>query len=130
MVLFVTNAAWKEFLKTFLGFTPNQLNSLLIIAAVLAFGGVVTYKFVLHNRVSWRSMFLGGILLNGFFSALQLLLISDRVPFGIDPFWFAIGDDAIRDFIVGTQYIVSSRLFGPPSCLGYFPRYECIYLGY
>ena len=101
------NAAWREFLKTCLKFTPNQLNTLLIIAAILAFVGVVVYKVFLHNRISWRNVFLGGIALNGMFSAFQLLLISGHVPFGMNPFYFALGDDAMIDFIIGTQYIVS-----------------------
>ena len=101
------NAAWREFLKTCLGFTPNQLNTLLIIAAILAFVGVVVYKVCLHNRISWRNVFIGGIALNGIFSAFQLLLISGHVPFGMNPFYFALGDDAMIDFIIGTQYIVS-----------------------
>ena len=107
-MLFVKNAAWREFLKTVLKFTANQLNSLLIIAAILVFCGVVVYKYCLHNRVSWRNIFILGIFINGIFSALQLLLISgDHRPFNMNPFYFALGDDAIIDFIVGTQYIVS-----------------------
>jgi hypothetical protein len=103
MTLFVSNSAWKQFLESVLGFTPNQLNALLILAGVLAFAGVVTYYLVLR-RWSWRTLYLVGIGLNGIFSALQLLLIQGKT-FGLDPFWFALGDDALMDFIFGTHYL-------------------------
>jgi hypothetical protein len=32
--MFVSNAAWQEFLKSILGFTSNQLNALLFFAGV------------------------------------------------------------------------------------------------
>eukprot|EP00522_Entomoneis_paludosa_P018274 CAMPEP_0172451296 /NCGR_PEP_ID=MMETSP1065-20121228/9391_1 /TAXON_ID=265537 /ORGANISM="Amphiprora paludosa, Strain CCMP125" /LENGTH=524 /DNA_ID=CAMNT_0013203239 /DNA_START=14 /DNA_END=1585 /DNA_ORIENTATION=- len=103
VVLFVSNAAWREFLKTVLGFTPNQLNALLILAAVMGFVGLVLYKVVLI-RWSWRWIFMIGILVNGVFSALQLLLIQGYTG-GMSPFLFALGDDAMTDMIAGTQYI-------------------------
>jgi hypothetical protein len=99
--LFVSNSAWKQFLESVLGFTPNQLNALLILGGLLAFAGVVMYKLV-FSRWSWRTLYLVGIGLNGIFSALQLLLIEGKT-FGLDPFWFALGDDALIDFILGTQ---------------------------
>lgn len=46
-------------------------------------------------------------LLNGVFSTLQILLIKG-MTFGIDPFWFALGDDAFVDFIAGLQFLVST----------------------
>lgn len=103
IVLFVSNAAWKEFLKTVLGFTPEQINALLIIAGVMAFAGVVLYKFVLI-KWSWRSVFVTGILLNSVFSILQLCLIQGYT-FGVSPFLFSMGDEGAVDFILGTQYI-------------------------
>merc|ERR1712071_458552 len=42
--------------------------------------------------------------LNGFFSALQVLLIQG-ITFGLDPFWFALGEDAFADFIGGIQFL-------------------------
>ena len=41
----------------------------------------------------------------GFFSALQILLIVGKT-FGIDPFWFALGDDVFADFLAGIQFLV------------------------
>lgn len=103
ITLFVSNSAWKQFLESVLGFTPNQLNALLILAGILAFAGVVMYKLV-FQRWSWRTLYLVGIGLNGIFSALQLLLIQGNT-FGLDPFLFSLGDDALMDFILGTQYL-------------------------
>mmetsp|Transcript_27303 Transcript_27303/g.48473 ORF Transcript_27303/g.48473 Transcript_27303/m.48473 type:complete len:563 (+) Transcript_27303:39-1727(+) len=101
--MFVSNSAWKQFLETVLGFTSNQLNALMIIAGVLAFAGVVSYKLFLTSW-SWRRLYLFGMALNGAFSALQLLLIKGET-FGLDPFFFALGDDAMMDFILGTQLL-------------------------
>jgi predicted MFS family arabinose efflux permease len=47
LAMFVSNAACRQFLKSVLGFGPNQLNALLFVAGALAFAGVVVYKFVL-----------------------------------------------------------------------------------
>jgi hypothetical protein len=103
LLLFVSNSAWREFLKSVLGFTPNQLNALLVLATVLGFVGIFVYKCVLSKR-SWRTLYIVGIGLNGVFSALQILLIKGKT-LGIDPFLFALGDDAMTDFIHGTQYL-------------------------
>ena len=46
----------------------------------------------------------------GFFSALQILLIVGET-FGIDPFWFALGDDVFADFLAGIQFLVRFILF-------------------
>jgi predicted MFS family arabinose efflux permease len=103
LAMFVSNAAWREFLKSVLGFTPNQLNALLFVAGALAFAGVVVYKFVLIQW-SWRTIFILGISFNGIFSLLQVLLIRGQT-FGLDPFLFSLGDDGVRDFLLGTQYV-------------------------
>ncbi|KAL7550087.1 hypothetical protein ACHAWF_015278, partial [Thalassiosira exigua] len=102
-VLQVGNAAWKQFLKTVLGFTSNQLNSLLIAAYVLLWLGIMAYK-KFFIKWSWRTVYVSTTLLNGIFSALQILLIYG-ITFGLDPFWFALGDDAFADFIGGIQFL-------------------------
>ena len=61
----------------------------MILAGLLAFGGVVLYQLVLY-KLSWRHLYAGSMLLNGVFSAAQILLIQGKT-FGIDPFWFALG---------------------------------------
>jgi hypothetical protein len=104
MAMFVSNAAWREFLKSVLGFTPNQLNALLMVAGVLAFVGLVVYKYFLM-ATSWRTVFVVGIVANGLFSFLQLLLVWDDIPLGLSHFLFSLGDDAVRDFLLGTQYL-------------------------
>lgn len=102
-VLQVGNAAWKQFLKTVLGFTSNQLNTLLIAAYVLLWLGIMAYKKFFITW-SWRTVYISTTILNGLFSALQILLIKGRT-FGLSPFLFALGDDAFADFIGGIQFL-------------------------
>jgi hypothetical protein len=102
-VLQVGNAAWKQFLKTVLAFTSDQLNSLLIVTYVLLWLGIMAYKrYFIHW--SWRTVYVFTTLLNGLFSSLQILLIKGRT-FGLSPFLFALGDDAMADFIAGIQFL-------------------------
>lgn len=89
--------------KTVLGFSSNQLNTLLIVAYVLLYLGILAYKYY-FIKWSWRAVYIWTTLLNGFFSALQILLIQG-ITFGIPPFWFALGDDAFADFIGGIQFL-------------------------
>jgi hypothetical protein len=103
LAFFVRNSAWKQFLETCLHFTPNQLNALMIMAGIVAFGGIVLYKLVLYNW-SWRTLYILTMICNGVVSALQLLLISGST-FGLPSFLFALGDDAMSDFILGVQYL-------------------------
>lgn len=102
-LLQVSNAAWRQFLKSVLGFTANELNMLLIAAYALLYAGTLAYKYY-FIRWSWRFVYKVGILLNGVFSLLQLLLIKG-VTFGLSPFLFALGDDAFAEFIVGVQFL-------------------------
>mmetsp|Transcript_7238 Transcript_7238/g.6854 ORF Transcript_7238/g.6854 Transcript_7238/m.6854 type:complete len:312 (-) Transcript_7238:96-1031(-) len=102
-VLQIPNSAWKQFLKSVLGFTSNQLNTLLIVAYVLLYLGILAYKYYFITW-SWRSVYIMTTLVGGFFSALQILLIYGKT-FGIDPFWFALGDDVFADFVSGIQFL-------------------------
>lgn len=102
-VLQVGNAAWKQFLKTVLHFTSNQLNTLLVVAYVLLWVGIMVYKKYFINW-SWRSIYIATTALNGVFSSLQILLIKGKT-FGLSPFLFALGDDAFADFIAGIQFL-------------------------
>lgn len=97
------NAAWKEFLKSVLHFSSNQLNTLLIVAYVLLYAGIMAYKYY-FIKWTWRAVYIFTTVLNGFFSALQVLLIQG-ITFGISPFLFALGDDAFADFISGIQFL-------------------------
>jgi len=102
-VLQIGNAAWREFLRSVLGFTANQLNYLLIAAYVLLYFGIMAYKYY-FIKWSWRTIYIVTTLLNGFLSALQVLLIKG-ITFGLSPFWFALGDDVFADFIGGIQFL-------------------------
>jgi hypothetical protein len=102
-LLQVGNAAWREFLKTVLGFTANQLNTILICAYVLLYLGILAYKYY-FIRWSWRAVYIATTLLNGVFSFLQILLIKG-ITFGLSPFLFALGDDAMAELIAGIQFL-------------------------
>jgi len=102
-VLQVGNAAWREFLRSVLGFTDNQLNILLIVANVLLYAGVMAYKYY-FIKWSWRTVYVFTTCLNGVLSSLQILLITKNT-FGLDPFVFALGDDVFADFIGGIQFL-------------------------
>lgn len=107
-ILQVGNAAWKEYLRSVLGFTASQLNILLIMAYILLYLGVLTYKHY-FIKCSWRTIYIFTTLLNGLFSALQLLLIEGTI-FGLSPFLFALGDDVISDFIGGVQFLPTTLM--------------------
>ena len=93
----------QEFLKSVLHFSSNQLNILLIVAYVLLYAGIMAYKYY-FIKWTWRAVYIFTTVLNGFFSALQVLLIQG-ITFGISPFLFALGDDAFADFIGGIQFL-------------------------
>ena len=96
-VLQIGNAAWREFLKSVLGFQDYQLNILMIAASVLLYVGIMAYKYY-FIKWSWRSIYIATTILNAFLSSLQIFLIQG-VTFGLSPFAFALGDDIFADFI-------------------------------
>lgn len=102
-LLQVSNGAWRDFSKVVLGFTSSELNIILIVAYVLLYLGVLAYKYFFITW-SWRSVYIFTTLLNGVFSALQVLLIY-KITFGLSPFLFALGDDAFAEFISGIQFL-------------------------
>uniref|UniRef100_A0A7S4QSJ8 Uncharacterized protein n=1 Tax=Ditylum brightwellii TaxID=49249 RepID=A0A7S4QSJ8_9STRA len=56
-ILQVGNAAWREFLRSLLSFSANQLNGLYIIASVLLYLGIMAYKHY-FIKWSWRSAYI------------------------------------------------------------------------
>lgn len=102
-VLQVNNAAWRQYLTSVLGFTADQLNSLLVIAYVLLFVGVMAYKCY-FMKWSWRMVYVFTTLLGGFFSLLQISLLKGYT-FGLSPFLFSLGDDAFGEFVSGIQFL-------------------------
>jgi hypothetical protein len=69
--------------------------------------GIMAYKYYFITW-SWRSVYVMTTILNGFFSALQILLITGET-FGLSPFLFALGDDVLADFISGIQFLVRAE---------------------
>jgi hypothetical protein len=102
-ILQVGNGAWREFLKTSLGFTSSELNMIYIVSCVLLYLGVLAYKYYFIDW-SWRSVYVITTMLNGIFSMLQVLLILG-ITFGLSNFLFALGDDAFAEFIQGIQFL-------------------------
>lgn len=102
-VLQVSNAAWKQFLRSVFGFTSADLNVLLVVSYVMLYLGSMAYKFC-FLQTSWRKLYQLCITLNAFFSALQLLLIRGYT-LGMSPFLFALGDDVFAEFLTGIQFL-------------------------
>jgi len=99
----VGNAAWTQFLSSTLEFSTEQINGILIAAEVLLFAGVISYKQIMRNW-SWRLVYVMCIGLNLVFSMGQVLLILGlNKP--IPDFAFAVGDEAVLDFISGVQFL-------------------------
>jgi hypothetical protein len=99
----VSNAAWKQFLKTVLDFSSEELNSLLVASYVFLYIGTMVYKYCFLD-VSWRRIYQFCIILNALLSSLQLFLIRG-ITFGLSPFLFALGDDAFAEFIGGMLFL-------------------------
>ena len=102
-LLQVSNSAWREFQRTVLHFTSCQINLLGLVAYVLLYVGILTYKYFLMHY-SWQKIYLLTTLANGFFSIFQILLIYG-ITFGLPAFWFALGDDVFLDFVEGIQFL-------------------------
>ena len=107
-LLQVSNAAWRQFLSTNLQFSEADLNALLVVSYTFLFVGTITYKYCFIH-VSWRRLYQVCMLLNCAVSSLQLLLISGHTA-GLPPFWFALGDDAVIEFIGGIQFLPNTIL--------------------
>jgi len=99
----VPNGAFRQFQKTVLQFTEAQMNYLLVVSYALLYLGTLIYKHF-FLRTSWRRVYEVCIILNGIFSAMQLLLITGNT-FGLSPLLFALGDDAFAEFIRGIQFL-------------------------
>lgn len=111
-LLQVQNSAWRQYLKTVLGFTAQELNSLLVASYIFLFIGTIAYKYF-FLQASWRRVYQFCILINGLLTATQLLLIRQKT-FGISNFWFSLGDDAAQEFISGVQFLVRLKVEKTP----------------
>jgi Na+/melibiose symporter-like transporter len=104
----VSNAAWKQFLKSVYDFSSEELNSLLVASYVFLYVGTMVYKHFFLDA-SWRRIYQFCILLNVVLSSLQLFLIRG-ITFGLSPFLFALGDDAFAEFIGGILFLPGAIL--------------------
>jgi MFS family permease len=99
----IGNGAWKQYLRSVLNFSSEELNWLLIISYVLLYLGVMFYKYYLI-KYSWRKIYYITTSLNFVLSMLQVFLLLG-VTFGLSNFLFALGDDAMAEFINGIQFL-------------------------
>jgi BT1 family len=102
-IMQVPNAAWRQYLKSVLLFTSSQLNILLTASFLLLYLGTVIYKHC-FIKTSWRRLYYMGFALNVIASLGQMALIRGYTA-GLSPFFFALGDDALVEFIVGMQML-------------------------
>ena len=102
-ILQIQNGAWKEYLKSTLKFTTSDLNLIYCVAIALLYLGIICYKYIMISW-SWQFVYIWTTLLNGFFSLLQVLLLYG-ITLGLGNFWFALGDDAMAEFIQGIQFL-------------------------
>ena len=124
-LLQVQNVAWRQYLKTVLGFRDAELNTMLVASYVCLFLGTIVYKFFFLTS-SWRRTYQVCILFNAVLTALQLLLIQGKT-FGLSDFWFALGDEAAAEFITGIQFLVRGSLRrGFCSVLAHNRTHECL----
>ncbi|KAJ8908297.1 hypothetical protein NDN08_008388 [Rhodosorus marinus] len=110
-LLQIGNAAWTQFLYTRLKFSATMINSLMVVAKVMLYFGIMIYKYGMMAW-SWRLVYIFTTLLNAVFSTLQVVLVFGwNQKVGVSNFLFALGDDAIADFIAGIQFLPSSIMF-------------------
>jgi MFS family permease len=101
----IGNAAWNQYLYTVLNFSTLQINSFMITAFALTFLGILTYKRFCRS-LSWRKIYYATTSMNTLFSTLQFLLIFGvNRKWGISDYAFAMGDDVMKEFISGIQFL-------------------------
>jgi len=102
-VLHVSNAAWKQYLRTVLSFSSEQLNAMLVSTYALLYVGILIYKYYLISW-SWRYVYFITTSVGTIFSLFQIMLIKGWT-FGLSNFVFALGDEALSEFIMGMQFL-------------------------
>lgn len=101
----ISNAAWTQYLYTTLNFSTAKINSIMVVAFVMIFVGVMAYKQFMRDW-SWRNVYVLCITLNCVFSLFQVMLIKQwNKKFNIPNFAFALGDESAMDFISGVQFL-------------------------
>lgn len=106
-----TNPAWKNFLFKALDFNNFQNSIIGIIATIFGWLGILAYR-VFFYRTSWRMVYIVTTLLIMAFSVLQLCLIF-RVNrlLGISDLVFAVGDDALMEFVWAVQFLPAVKMY-------------------
>ena len=107
---FVSNPAWYNFLYDGLGFSNLEVGLLYAVGSVLSVVGLVAYdKFFF--TAGWRSLYFWTTVVTGFFSFLQVLLITGDT-FGLPKIIFATGDVSLQEFFQTLTFM--------PMCIMFF----------
>lgn len=110
-MLMIPNAAWSNFLILGLKFTPWMLGIMYMVATVFSWLGITFYRAFLMQR-SWRLVYIVSTTLSMTFSILQLCLVfrlNERL--GLSDLAFALGDDAIANFISAMQFLPTVTMY-------------------
>jgi hypothetical protein len=112
-VLQIPNIAWNSYLQLSLRISPATIGSMNVLATLMAFVGIITYKLYFLN-VSWRVIYFSCVMIGVFFSCLQIVLIFQwnftylHIPTNLP---FILGDTVIGAAISGMQYLPSCILY-------------------
>lgn len=110
-MLLIPNAAWSNFLILGLKFTPWMLGIMFMVATVFSWLGITFYRTFLM-AYSWRWVYIISTTLGVIFSVLQLMLIFRiNVKWGINDLAFALGDDALSNFISAMQFLPTVTMY-------------------
>jgi hypothetical protein len=105
-ILQIPNVAWQSYLQLDLNFPSYILGINVILGCFMTFLGIMIYKTYLV-KVSWRDVYFYTALLKTFFHLCQLALIFqiNQTYFHMNNYFFSLGDDVIRAFISGIQFL-------------------------
>ncbi|CAM9303937.1 unnamed protein product [Phaeothamnion confervicola] len=110
-VMQIPNAAWRSFLVEGLGFSSYNLGLLSVVGSLFSSVGLVAYKRYFF-RTSWRSIYMCTTAFNVLFSAMQLgLILRLNVALGIGDLAFALGDDALAEFVNAIQFLPVCQMY-------------------
>ncbi|KAG5189126.1 Biopterin transport-related protein BT1 [Tribonema minus] len=107
----VPNAAWRSFLVEGLKFESFDLGLIGIVGSLFSSCGLIAYKRCFMGT-GWRTIYRVTTTLTCFFSVVQLLLIF-RVNqrFGVGDLAFALGDDALAEFVSAIQFLPVCQMY-------------------
>lgn len=101
----IGNGGWTQYCYTTLHFTALQINSFSVLAYVLLYAGVQVYRGYLMAW-NWQLIYVVVAAFSVIISTLQiLLLLRVNEALGISSYLFALGDEALNDFLSGLMFL-------------------------